>query len=170
MLAASVQDLDGLGIIVSEEAYWALHHKLGHCASFGVVLCAGLAALSPRRVLSFALYFALFHLHLVMDIFGSGAGWEIYYFWPFSGWGFKTDVGWAFYSWQNISAFALLLVWTVAIARYQRRTPLELLMPSLDRQLVGLLPMAGQAPAPAEHPRDEIRYTTDAGADAVDKL
>ena len=46
--------------------------------------------------------------------------------------------GWDFYSWQNISAAFLLLLWTVAIAYYQKRTPLELLMPSLDRKLVGL--------------------------------
>ena len=46
--------------------------------------------------------------------------------------------GWNFYSWQNITAAFVLLLWTVAIAYVCRRTPLELLMPSLDRRLVGL--------------------------------
>ena len=46
--------------------------------------------------------------------------------------------GWDFFSWQNIMAAFLLLLWTVWIAYSRKRTPLELLMPSLDRRLVGL--------------------------------
>jgi hypothetical protein len=44
---------------------------------------------------------------------------------------------WEFYSWQNISAAFSLLGVTAAIGFVKRRTPLELLMPSLDRRLVG---------------------------------
>jgi hypothetical protein len=42
------------------DAYQTYHHKIAHLA--------------------------LFHLHLVMDFVGSGPGWGIYYFWPFSQW------------------------------------------------------------------------------------
>lgn len=74
-----------------------------------------------------------------MDIFGSGPGWGIYYLWPFSNWMFdNTPMSWNFYSWQNISFEAAFLIWTILIAIKKRRTPLELLMPNLDRQLVGL--------------------------------
>jgi hypothetical protein len=46
--------------------------------------------------------------------------------------------GWAFYSWQNITAAFVMLLWTVAIGYVCRRTPLESIMPNLDRRLVGL--------------------------------
>ena len=36
-----------------------------------------LASFSTRRVLAFCAYLALFHLHLVLDYFGSGPGWPI---------------------------------------------------------------------------------------------
>jgi hypothetical protein len=48
MLAASLADVDGLGIVVSEELYWDLHHKLGHCAAFGLLMSGALAMLSSR--------------------------------------------------------------------------------------------------------------------------
>jgi hypothetical protein len=37
------------------------------------------------------------------------------------------------YSWQNLLTFLLLLIWTILIAWRMRRTPLEMRMPSLDR-------------------------------------
>jgi hypothetical protein len=73
-----------------------------------------------------------------MDYYGSGPDWCIPYFWPL-----KTAVlcnrhAWEFYSWQNISVFVVLFLWTVLIGMKYRRTPLELIMPKLDRQLVGI--------------------------------
>ena len=65
MLAASLADLDGLSIVAGQEAYWDYHHTLGHNLAFGVTLCAALAAFSTRRLLGFAVYLLLFHLHLV---------------------------------------------------------------------------------------------------------
>jgi hypothetical protein len=71
-----------------------------------------------------------------MDYFGSGPGWAIAYWWPFSGAKYKTDLAWEFFSWQNISAAALLLVWVIVIALRQGHTPLELITPDLDRRIV----------------------------------
>lgn len=137
MIAASIEDLDGLGIVWSEDAYWALHHKLGHCVGYGLVVSAVLVIFSKsRRLPCFFLYLALFHLHLGLDLLGSGANWDIFYLWPFSDFRIKSDWGWELFSWQNITAFIVLLAWTVLIAKRQRRTPLELLMPSLDRKFV----------------------------------
>jgi len=84
------------------------------------------------------LCFALSQLHMVMDLFGSGELWTISYLWPFSHQEFSVSCGWALYSWQNILAGIVLIAWMVLIMKYQRRTPLEVIMPKLDRQLVEL--------------------------------
>ena len=139
MLAAAACDVDGLSILGGQEAWWDYHHTLGHNLAFGVLLCLALAAFSTHRVLAFLAYLALFHLHLLLDSYGSGPGWGIPYFWPFSRHASVNPAAWAFYSWQNLTAAAVLIAWTVWIARRDRRTPLEAVMPNLDRQLVALL-------------------------------
>jgi membrane-bound metal-dependent hydrolase YbcI (DUF457 family) len=139
MLAASLADVDGLSILFGQEAYWDFHHKFGHNLAFGIVLCATLAAFTTRRLRAFAVCFGLFHLHLLMDYYGSGPGWGIPYLWPFSAVEWRSADAWAFYSWQNLTAFAAVFAWTLWIARRIGRTPLEALMPGLDRQLVRVL-------------------------------
>lgn len=140
MLAATLADLDGLSILGGERAYQDWHHVLGHNIFFALLFCSVLAAFSRQIGKSFLLYLALAHLHLVMDYFGSGPLWRIYYLWPADRHWYVTFSGaWEFFSWQNISTAAAFLVWTVLIAIYQRRTPLEAIMPRLDRQLVGKL-------------------------------
>lgn len=139
MVAASAHDLDGLGILVSQELYWDYHHKLGHCALFGVVLSALLAAFSSRRALALATYLALFHLHLILDYLGSGPGWPLFYGWPFADAQWLNPRAWPFFSWQNIGAAFAMVGWTIWIAIRQERTPLERLMPSLDTQAVAWL-------------------------------
>jgi hypothetical protein len=136
MLAASLADLDGLGILVSQELYWDYHHKLGHSLLSGLVLSAGLAIFSAHRFKAFLLYLGLFHLHLVLDYLGSGPGWPLYYLWPFSSREILNPHAWPFFSWQNISAAVAFLAWVLMIAVRHGRTPLEAIMPRLDRQLV----------------------------------
>ena len=107
----------------------------GASAPFAKLL---LASASPQ-LLAGLLYLGLGHLHLLMDYYGSGPNWPICYWWPFARsledcW--MNPHAWELSSWQNISAAGALLAWTVAIACFQRRTPLELLMPSLDQKLV----------------------------------
>ena len=72
-----------------------------------------------------------------MDLYGSGVGWPIYYFWPIDLRGWKTHDAWELTSWQNTLAFGVLLAITVAIAFRVKRTPIELLAPRLERTLVG---------------------------------
>ena len=153
MLAASLADLDGLGILVGERWYHEFHHVLGHNLLFAAVLSAALAAFSTHRAAAFGVYFALAHLHLLLDYYGSGPGWPICYAWPFRlghAHCWLNPSAWPFYSWQNISAAFALLGWTIAIAVYQRRTPLELLMPSLDRKLINWRRREPAEPAAAE--------------------
>jgi inner membrane protein len=137
MVAASVPDLDGLSIIGGTNAYMDYHHKICHNVPFGVVACTLLWIFSGRRFGALILYLALFHLHLVMDFFGSGPGWGIFYFWPFSQWSADNwRYSWEFTSWQNTTTAAVFLLWTIAIAIVRGRTPLEVPMANLDRQLV----------------------------------
>lgn len=140
MIAASAPDLDGLGVLWSQAAYHDYHHVLGHNLLFALLLSWLLAMLARRRAMTFLACLTLVHLHLAMDYIGSGPLWKIHYLWPFSVWSLMTPENfWELYSWQNLSVAAILLTLTLWIAFRCGRTPLEALMPSLDRQLVALL-------------------------------
>lgn len=145
MIAASAADIDGVGIVFGQEAYWKYHHTLGHNLLFGLLLSLSLSVMTHGRAGIFFLFLGLFHLHLLMDFFGSGPGWPIAYLWPFSRhpWD-NRRWSWAFYSWQNISMAGALVIWTLAIAVRKGRTPLEVVMPNLDRQLVQVLRQASR--------------------------
>ena len=139
MLAATVADLDGLGVVVSVDYYAAYHHLLGHNLLFGVITSGIFTFFSSHRLKAFGLYFALFHLHLVLDLLGSGPEWGIHYLWPFSQAEILNPRGWELMSWQNFSFTAALIVWTLVIAIRRKRTPLEMIAPSLDRKVVHAL-------------------------------
>lgn len=154
MLAAALPDLDGLSRAFGEEAYWDYHHVVGHNLAFGLVLSAALTAFSTHRTLAFAAYVALFHLHLVMDYYGSGPGWGIAYLWPFSQREARNPHAWPFYSWQNLSTAGVFVAWTFVLIPLKGRTPLERVMPSLDRQLVDRIrrrPGRGARPSDSAH-------------------
>ena len=119
--------------------YWDWHHKVGHNVFFAALLAGGLAAFSSRKWLAFVAYFILAHLHLVLDYFGSGPGWPIYYLWPVSNLEIVNPRAWPFFSWQNITAAYALVAWTVWIAWRSAGRRSKCLMPRLDRQLVALL-------------------------------
>ena len=148
MVAAGLADLDGLGIVFGKEAYWDYHHILGHNLLFGLVLCGILTIWSYRRVKAFCVYLTLFHVHLLMDYVGSGPGWGIPYFWPLNRHLFECPFVWEFFSWQNLTAALAFILWTVVLIVVSRRTPLESVMPSLDRQIVALAQKAaGKKPS-----------------------
>jgi hypothetical protein len=148
MIAATAPDVDGLGIVFGQEAYWRFHHVAGHNVFFGLLLAAALTAWTgQRRVIAFAGNVVCFHLHLLMDYFGSGPGWAIHYLCPLDRHGWKTDAAWELSSWQNRVAFVLLLLATLAIAWRRRITPLERLAPRLDAKWAGRnLPIAQSDP------------------------
>jgi hypothetical protein len=139
ILAATLPDLDGLSILAGWDAFYTWHHHLTHGLPFAILLAGILTAFSTRPVLSFLLYLALVHLHLLMDSFGSGIGWTITYLWPFSDMQLDNPWSWEFSTWRNQLAGLLFIAWTVGIAVIRRRTPLEVPMPNLDRQLVDWL-------------------------------
>jgi hypothetical protein len=141
MIAATAADLDGMGILVSQDLYWDYHHKLGHNLFFALLLAGVLTIFlsDRRRLFAFLVFLAMAHLHLLLDYFGSGPDWPIWYLWPSDLLKIQNPHAWAFFSWQNIAFGYGLLAWTILIAWRQRRTPLEWLMPRLDLQLVALL-------------------------------
>lgn len=139
MAAAVVPDLDGLGILISQDLYWGLHHKLGHNVFFFAAIALMCAAAGHRRWWVLGATFALGWLHFGMDYLGSGPGWGLWPLWPMSDAEVKWQGAWPFYSWQNIGTFFALLAVTIWIAWRWGRTPLEWLMPRLDRHLVHLL-------------------------------
>lgn len=149
MIAAAAPDVDGLGRIVSIDAYWKYHHVLGHNLLFCAVVAAAFAAFSTHRFKAGILYMALGHLHLLMDYFGSGPGWGIAYLWPFSSRQFKTHLAWEFFSWQNLTVAAILLLWTLLIALRLGRTPIETITPDLDKRLTARLRRNAENPAEA---------------------
>ena len=144
MVAATGADLDGVSFLFGQDAYWNWHHVLGHNIFFALAMAGVLAAFSQRKLASYLLYLALAHLHLVMDYYGSGEHWPLFYLWPASGAKFQNPGAWPFLSWQNLLALAALFGWTVAIAIRQRRTPFELIAPQVDQRILRWL---GAAPS-----------------------
>jgi hypothetical protein len=138
MTAATAPDLDGLAIVAGRDAFETYHHVIGHNLFFGLLVTLLVVRWSTHKRTMALLALGLFHLHLVMDSFGSGCDWGISYLWPLVQREWVNPWRWEFFSWQNmVAAYGLLLV-TIVIAAHQGRTPLEMLSPSLDRQLVGL--------------------------------
>lgn len=161
MVAATAPDLDGLSLLFGGDAYRDWHHILAHNAPFALLLSAGLAAFSVRPALSFLLYLSLVHLHFVLDYFGSGPHWGIPYLWPFDPHQYLRDpnTAWPFFSWQNISVAFAFVAWTVWIALRYGRTPLESLMPELDRKLVAFLrSLRPPVPRPKKHAEEPAAH------------
>lgn len=146
VLAATLPDVDGVGIFYDERLYFDYHHVIGHNVFFGAGVAALLAAMARppeggwHRGRLFALFFALFHLHLLMDAFGSGPDWPTYYLWPLSPAAWSNPWGWTFDDPRNYLAALLLIVWTIRIYRVRRRGPLEYPWPWADGIFVRLFP------------------------------
>jgi inner membrane protein len=139
MIAAASCDIDGVSYLFGQKAYWTYHHTFGHNLFFGLLISTILAAWARSRIGTFLLCLGLVHLHLYMDYWGSGPDWHIHYLWPRWEPIWRNPQAWEFFSWQNLTVFFALLLWTIAIARFAGRTPLELVMPRLDRELVRLV-------------------------------
>lgn len=141
MMAATLPDLDGISLAWGQDAYQRWHHVLGHNVFFGLLLSAGCSLLSRpvHRVRYFLVCLALFHLHLVMDFYGSGPGWEIHYLWPLTYLGWGSENAWEFGGWQNYVAMGALFVWSLVVAWWRCITPFELVAPSVDGDLRGIM-------------------------------
>jgi len=138
IIAGSLADLDGLGIFISLDCYKQYHHVICHNLLFGLLMSAGLALFVKQKKRTFATFFIIFHVHLLMDSFGSGHGWTITYLWPFSRQAFENPCAWSWSSWQNTAAGIVFALWAIGLIFHPKRTFLEYVMPKLDRQGVAV--------------------------------
>ena len=115
VLAGVLPDLDGTGILWSRTAYEATHRAMGHSLLFGLLLVAIAIVRGDAPWRTAALTAISFHLHLVLDVVGTG-GLPIRYFWPLSDWGWSYRGHWVLASWQNGLVMAATLAGVVWIA------------------------------------------------------
>ena len=115
VLGGTILDLDGVGILWSEQAYLAMHRVVGHgflCA-IAVMAIALLIADAPWPTAVLA--GVAFHLHVLLDVVGTG-GEPIRYLWPFGRWELSYPGHWVLSSWQNVTVMALTFVGVIVVA------------------------------------------------------
>lgn len=120
--AGVLPDLDGAGIVWSQAAYLAAHRAAGHGLLFALLVLAAVALRAKAPWPTAALAMVSFHLHLLLDVVGTG-GLPVRYFWPLSDRAWTFGHHWELASWPNAVVMALTLAVVVAVARRPRRLP-----------------------------------------------
>lgn len=140
-------DLDGLTLLGGIDAYQKWHHVISHGLPSAVIVAVAAGAMARQRLRTALLAFAVFHLHLVCDLLGSGTDWPILYLWPFSAHETYTPYGWPLGSWQNFAITAAALVAVALVAKRSRRTFAEAFLPErIDAKIVEVLHRPVSAP------------------------
>ncbi|WP_447973863.1 metal-dependent hydrolase [Nitrospira sp. Kam-Ns4a] len=135
VLAGLLPDLDGVGLLWSEEAYLAAHRVVGHSLVGGALMIAFLSRMAEQGHGTAILALAAFHLHLLLDIIGTG-GPPVRYFWPMSGWGCSWSGHWELASWQNTVVMVGTLLAVLWVGGLKGRTPVECLSVRADQAVV----------------------------------
>jgi hypothetical protein len=138
-LAGVLPDLDGLTLLAGEDAYGRWHHVLTHGFVAALLISGALALFAERKALVFGLGLALFHLHLLCDLLGSGPGWPIYYLWPFSSSELMWNGQWDLASWQNTLIGLAATLGVLGCAMPFGRTIVELFSLKADSSIVSTL-------------------------------
>jgi hypothetical protein len=137
--AGLAPDLDGLSLLGGLDAYARYHHLLFHGALGAALTAAACAALARRRWPVLGLALVAFHLHVLCDLAGSGPGWPIFYFWPFSRAEWFWDGQWDLASWQNSAIGLLATLLCLGAALVLRRTFVEVLSVRWDAAVTATL-------------------------------
>jgi hypothetical protein len=116
VLAGTLLDLDGAGIVWSERAYVAAHRAAGHGIVFLALTLAVVLACAHARWITAALATVSFHVHLILDVVGTG-GLPIRYFWPLSDWGLTWDGHWVLASWPNVAVMTAVALGVLLVSR-----------------------------------------------------
>lgn len=135
---AVVPDLDGLGLLVSEDLYIAWHHRLAHGALW-LLFTALLGFAISRRAEVAAWCVAAFGTHVLADLAGSGPGWPVMFWWPFSDVEWLPSWQWDLASWPNAVIGLAVTFTSLGCALWLGRTPAELLGQRADRAVVSTL-------------------------------
>lgn len=146
--ASVIADIDGLGAVVDvvnggeAEIFSQYHHKFAHCLPFCLILLLVIHLLRKNSRLT--LWCAgVFHLHLLCDIVGArgpdGYQWPVYYLFPFLDSGIVWAYQWEINAWPNIALTIVLIYLFLRQSALAGFTPLSLLAPSADAQLVKTL-------------------------------
>ena len=97
----------------------------------GAALVAVTAAtLAKDRLRVFVTTLIAFHLHLLCDFFGSGYGWGLTYWYPFSTREYTSPIQWDLNSWPNVLATALALALSGWLAVRHWRSVAETVLPA----------------------------------------
>ncbi len=134
--AGLVPDLDGLTILGGDDAYARWHHLLTHGFVAAAIVCGTLAIAANQRVRVLLFALIAFHLHLLCDLAGSGLGWPIFYFGPFSEVAITWSGGWELASWQNSVIGMAVTLLCLASALPFGRTVVELFSLKADAAVV----------------------------------
>ena len=150
LLGGILPDLDGLGLLYSEAAYFKYHHILCHnlLGCLGYVAVAAMVAKARTQCLLLAVL--NWHLHLACDYFGSRGPWDsppwpLPYLYPFVGTiSGDTLVGpswywnpwqWPLNAWPNVVITLLAFVGWIYIGVRLNRTWFEFVWPWLDGEI-----------------------------------
>jgi inner membrane protein len=121
VLAGLLPDLDGVGILWSEPAYLAAHRAAGHSLLFAVLLAVLIWRTSDAAVRTTVLGLISFHVHLLLDVVGTG-GLPIRYLWPISNAEWTWSGRWTLASWPNVAVMALTTLGVLWVARRSGRS------------------------------------------------
>ena len=151
--ASVAPDVDGVGLPVdwalraaggSSDLYETYHHVAAHGVVAAILVSALCAPFLQRKALGLALVFFSYHLHLLLDLAGSGGGtpgdiWPIRYLYPFSAHELAWSGQWPLTSWQNTSLTLALMAYALWVGVRRGYTAVGLFSQRADRQLVAAL-------------------------------
>lgn len=127
--AGVVPDVDALSLLAGAATYSEYHHVVTHGLVGAVATTALCTAFARKRLRVMMLSLVAFHVHLLCDLLGSGRGWAIVYWWPFSRREYLTPYGWPLASPQNALVWLAAVAITVWIGIKQGRTFAEAFLP-----------------------------------------
>jgi hypothetical protein len=119
------------------------HHRLAHNLTAAVVAAVCLGLFAQKKMLVAGLVWLVFSLHLVCDVIGArgpdGHQWPVPLFAPFSTWEWTWAGQWRLDSWQNLVITAVLLLMTIVVACRRGWSPVEIVSPRADAEVVATL-------------------------------
>ena len=128
--AGVAPDLDGLSLLAGVDAYGQWHHVLTHGLMGATLVAVCTARLAKDRLRACLLALLAFHLHLLCDFFGSGHGWGITYWYPFSTHEYLAPVQWDLNAWPNVAATMMALAVSGWLAVRHGRSVAETVLPA----------------------------------------